>query len=124
MSRCPCSDCWRSSAEPVGKNSVIWPVPCSIGELLEHRQGLLRGLQVLAFRALELLVIAHVVVVGVDDDLRQLAGLTARGPAKGRPIGEGDHLRRLRLGSLLGTLHGELLSLPGTAGQRRRQSRW
>ena len=77
MSRCPCSDCCRSSAEPVGKNRVIWPVPCSFGELLDHGQGLLRGLQVLAFRALELLVIPHVVVVGVDDDLRQLAGLTA-----------------------------------------------
>jgi hypothetical protein len=55
--------------------------------------------------SLELLVIPH--VVGVDDDLRQLAGLAAGGSAKGRPIGEGDRLRRLPRGAL----HGKLLSL-------------
>jgi hypothetical protein len=67
-------------------------------------ERLLRGLQVLGFRALELLfaaaellVLLQVIVVGLDDDLCQFAGLAAGGPAEGRPIGESDRLRRWRL---------------------------
>src|SRR4030095_7666889 len=97
-----------------------------IRQLLDRVQRLLRGLQVLVFRALELLfaaaellVLLQVIVIGLDDDLRQFAGLAAGGAAEGRPIGEGDCLRRWRRRRRLGgLLHRELLGLPGTASQK------
>src|SRR4029453_14777205 len=49
----------------------------------------------------------------------QFAGLAAGGAAEGRPIGEGDRLRRGgRRRPLGGVLHRELLGLPGTADQK------
>jgi hypothetical protein len=66
-----------------------------------------RALQLL-FTAAELLVLLQVIVIGLDDDLRQFAGLAAGGAAEGRPIGERDRLRwgRLRtIGAYLSILN-------------------
>ena len=49
------------------KEQVISPVPCCSDEMPEHPHCLLGGLQVLACRPLELLVLLHVVIVGVND---------------------------------------------------------
>jgi len=66
---------------------------------------MLGSLQVLASRPLELLVILHIIIVGVDDELRQRARLLARRATEHRAVRERDRLRLL----LIRTLHDELL---------------
>jgi hypothetical protein len=57
----------------------------------------------------------HIIVVGLDDDLHQFAGLATGGPAEGRAIGDGKRLRpHAPLGRLL---QRELLGLTGTTDQ-------
>src|SRR5262249_20377490 len=82
-------------------------LPCSLllGQVFEDLQPLLRCFPVLACRALELLVVLHIVIVGVDDELSQRARLAARRTTEPCSIGERDRLRLL----LIRSLHHQLL---------------
>ena len=72
---------------------------------------MLGRLQVLAARPLQFFVILHIIIVGVDDELRESARLLARRTAENRSVGERHALRPL----FIRLLHRELLWLPSAA---------